>query len=351
MTRLIKNKWAEIKNTPLGIVFKILLTCAVIFVGYKLSVSLFVWSFCGVRELSGIEIDIFFTFCPQEAHQRYEEHLFWEECVKQDKQIPPNTEIVISACTDPEVRGEPNGEILFVHEKKTGDVYLLDLRTGEKKQVSYDTTLLNSGIFLNSELVWLKPPLEPSYFLSLTNGQIYEFVDLRAKFPDGFVKNNKLIPEVALYFIEAEQFFVHYGYGILIILSPDFRQHPENSYIFRLPLFGTWETRTEYAEFIERLMGDLKINYKVIDLSLEYAEVPSPTGKYTVSTNGIFLSGSDAPIVPGEYTSQYKSFISWYYDESGIVFTQGSYYYFQDFLSNSYFRLPRPILKLKLPEP
>jgi hypothetical protein len=82
---------------------------------------------------------------------------------------------------------------------------------------------------------------------------------------------------------------------------------------------------------------------------LEYAAVPSPKGKYTVNTNGIFLSGSDTPIVSGENFSQYKSFISWYYDESGIVFTQGSYYYFRDFLSNSYFRLPRPILKLNLP--
>lgn len=292
------------------------------------------------------------------------ENLFWEECVKQDEQIPPNTELLISACTDPKVRGVPGGEVLFVHEKKTGEIYLLDLRTGEKKQVPNDPLLVQHGIFLSSELVWLVGYLSPDsntkgyrphYILDLTNGQRYELVDLRFKFPVRLVKNGELIPEVIPYFTGAEKVFVHYSSLQLIALSPDFRQQHERNAIFPLSYFSVEKTDTEYVELIERLMGGLKINYEIIDFSLRYTDVPSPTGKYIANSDGIFLSGADSPLISGEYTrgnygDRGGSFISWYYDESGFVYTQGEYYYYQDSLLGSHFLLPRPVLKLNLPE-
>ena len=180
MTRLIKTKWAEIKNTPMGIVYKVLLTCAVIFVGYKLLALTFVWTFCGVRERSESELNMFHLLCPYESIQRYEEYLFWEECPKSDKELPPNTELLISACVDPQVRGVPGGEVLFVYEAKTGATYLLDLKTGEKKLIP-DDRMSGGGVFLNSDLVLRYAPADPHsipYILDITTGKRYGLVDI-----------------------------------------------------------------------------------------------------------------------------------------------------------------------------
>lgn len=120
---------------------------------YILPKAVFYWSVCrGIQESWGTGGDLlFFEFCPAEAVEEWYETLFWEECAKQDEQLPPNTELLISACTAPVVRGVPGGEVLFVHEKKTGEMYLLDLRTGEKRQLHPN---YEGGAFLSSELVW-----------------------------------------------------------------------------------------------------------------------------------------------------------------------------------------------------
>jgi hypothetical protein len=102
--------------------------------------------------------------------------LFWPLCLKQDLSRPPNTEVLVSACKRPGAIGVPGGEVLFVHEGRTDKMYLLDLRTGEKRKVPNDPLLLDHGIFLSSELVWLEgsfirpenPGYRPHYILDLT---------------------------------------------------------------------------------------------------------------------------------------------------------------------------------------
>lgn len=289
---------------------------------------------------------------------KWYENLYWKECPKKDREILPNTELLISACTNPEVRGVPGGEILFVHERKTGEIYLLDLRTGEKKQVPNDPLVLENGIFLSSELVWLRgfgDPNKKDYILDLTSGQRYELVDLQHKFPNGVLENSELNPELYSYFMGVEKIFIHHTYNQLIALAPDFRQHPERNVVFYQGLFGLQSIDAKHGELFEKLMKDLKLDYEIIDFSHNYTEVPSPTGKYVVRYHGVYLSGTDVPLIiyDYEYHGEYlvsdfsKAFRSWYYDESGIVLTQGGYYY-QEILFNSHFPLPRPILKLNL---
>lgn len=338
MKRLIKNKWAEIKNTPLGIVFKILMACAVIFAGYKLLALTFVWTFCEVRDRSASELDAFLYLCPAESIQRYGEYLFWEECPKSDKDLPPNTELLISACVDPQVRGAPGGEVLYVHEARTGLTYLLDLRTGEKKPIPEDQILSKRGVFLNSELVWDSTPAYPDYLpyiLDITTGKRYEVVDI-TKWGEGAGPKS----EYDSYFQSAEKIFLHHRWREAIALPRGFMTTSmTGAYLF---MAGE---ETKPGQSLELYFEDLGVEYQIIDYSLDNVEVPSPLGKYVATRNGIFLTGSDTLFrwVPG-------NFISWYYDDSGVVFTQGEYYYYNGLFS-SRFRIPRPILKLNLPEP
>jgi hypothetical protein len=345
MERLIKNKWAEIKSTPLGIVYKILFTCAVIFLGYKLFTWTFVWSVCGMRERTSGELETFLLLCPAESIRRYDEYLFWEECPKSDKDLPPNTELLISACVDPQVRGVPGGEVLFVHEVRTGLTYLLDLRTGEKKLIP-DDRMSGGGIFLTSDLVLRYAPAYPHsipYILDATTGKQYELVDITPWGESGGIKS-----EYDLYFQSAEKVFLHHDRSEVIALPRGFMTISMIGVYLYMP---SQDART--GQTLEMYLDRLGVEYQSIDYSLENVEVPSPTGKYIATGYGIFLAGSDTSLLPDAYNSYPNrwvpgNFISWYYDDSGVVYTQGEYYYYNGLLS-SRFRIPRPILKLKLP--
>ncbi len=354
MKRLIKNKWAEIKNTPWGIVFKILLTCAVIFVGYKLLALTFVWSFCGVRERSAGELETFLLLCPAESIQRYDEYLFLEECPKSDKDLPPSTELLISACVDPQVRIVPGGEVLYVHEARTGLTYLLDLRTGEEKPIPGDPLLLEKGVFLNSEWIWLVgygnptyPDYRPSFVLDLITGERYELVDI-TKWGEGAGSKSEYDP----YFQSAEKIFLHHGRNRAIALPHGFMTTSTTGAI--LYMSGQ---ETKPGQILEMYLEGLGVEYQIIDFSMSlrlgYVEVPSFSGKYVAKQSGIFSTGSDTSLLPDEYNRHPTrwdtgDFFGWYYDDSGVVYTQGEYYYYNGLLS-SRFRIPRPILKLKLP--
>ncbi|SRR6266545_2099821 len=67
--------------------------------------------------------------------------LFWRLCWKQDHDLPPNTEVIVSACQRPDAVGVPAGEVLFAREGRTGDMYILDLRTGMVRREQFPMTL------------------------------------------------------------------------------------------------------------------------------------------------------------------------------------------------------------------
>ncbi len=317
---------------------------------------------CNIQELSYLwQYSLITDYCPEEAEQLYE-NVFLQECAKRDEQLLSNTELLISACTDPEVRGVPGGEKLFVNERKTGEIYLLDLRTGEKKQIPNYPHLLERGIFLSSELVWLEGVLLESsadgyrsdYILDLTDGQTYELINLNnIEFQNKLLENGELKPELLTYITKSEKIFIHYRHNKIIALSPDFRHQPDKNIIFHQSIFGQRNVHAKRGELLEQLVKDLGLSFERIDLSLEFGRIPSPTGKYFASHNGIFLSGTNISLTidkypPGYYLGIGGGFISWYYDESGFVFTQGGNYYVQDSLWGNYFYIPSPILKFFL---
>lgn len=284
--------------------------------------------------------------------------LFRTLCSEQDRNIPPNTEVIVSACKHPTAIGVPGGEVLFVREHRSGKMYLLALRTGEKRKVPDDPLFLDDGIFLSSELVWLEgssvgsdnPNYRPHYILDLTDGQRYELLDLNG-LP---LKDGKFDPKYYAYFKSAEQVFIHNTGNRVIALSPNFRQNPERNVIYYKSPSNT-ETNYENGELLEKLMKDLEVAYQIVDLSLRYSDITSPTGAYIIRSDGIYHSETNTPVVTREYTGKRfigDYFISWYYDESGVViFKEGGGYLINFSESQGHYRIPTPILKLRLPAP
>ncbi len=274
--------------------------------------------------------------------------LFSTLCKRQDRNIPPNTEVIVSACKHPVVRGVPGGEVLFVHERLTDKMYLLDLRTGEKRKIPNYPLLHNDDrvVFLSSDLVWLRglnpgdTSYTPGYILDLTDGQYYELLDL-TRF---CCENNKFNPANYSYIQSADRVFIDRSSNRLIALSTDFRTKQSE----RVILNGII---SDDDEFLLKLIKTLEIDYDNVDSSRSGppSNLPSPTGVFFVRNNGIYLSKANTvfDVIPYSYY-----FRSWYYDESGVVIhdNYGTYWIRTQFFG-SYYHLSRPVLKLRLPIP
>jgi hypothetical protein len=276
--------------------------------------------------------------------------LFWPLCLKEDFFRPSNTEVLVSACKRPVAIGVPDGEVLFVREGNTDKMYLLDLRTGEKRKVPDDPFLLDHGIFLSSELVWLEgskfsqpesPGYKPHYILDLTDGRRYEMLNLNL-LPR--LEGGKFDPKYYSYFQSAEQVFIHHSKYTLIALSSDFRQHPERNVVFSKTPSGNFKN----GEVLRQLMNNLGVDYEIVDFSLQYADVPSPTGKYVVRNDGIYLSKTNMPVVTRGMEHYFRG---WYSDESGVVVQGVGYSLITLPGTSSFYYIPTPILKLRLPAP
>jgi hypothetical protein len=184
----------------------------------------------------------------------------------------------------------------------------------------------------------------------LTDGQRYGLTDLD-RLPR--LEHGKFDPKYYAYLQSAGQVFLHHTEYTAIALAPDFRQHREGNVIISEDSFGL-VTYSEKGKLFEQLMKDLGVDYEIVDLSLQYADIPSPTGRYIVRKDGIYHSGTNTPVVTREYTGKHfigDYFESWYYDESGVVLWEAGYYLinFGPDLGGGYYYIPGPVLKLRLP--
>ncbi len=280
-----------------------------------------------------------------------EKLLFWKLCTEQDRDIPANAELLVSACKRPEVRGVPGGELLFVDELKTGKIYLLDLRTGEKRKVPNDPLLLSKGIFLSSELVWLEGSggrpesagYRPHFILDLTDGKRYELLDL-TWLP---LKDGKFNDEYYRYFQSAEKVFIHHSKNGLIALSSHFNEGSNRNVIFSQSSLGTSSDGNERGQLLEELMKKLDVDYEIVDFLLYYTDVTSPTNKYVADSEGLYLSETDPPILVRK--GMFGYFKGWYYDDSGIIVQGGGYYLMTLPGISTIYYVPSPVIKLRLP--
>ena len=277
---------------------------------------------------------------------------FYLLCLKEHIFRPPHTEVIVSACKRPGAYGVPGGEVLFVREGHTDKMYLLDFRTGKKRDAPNDSLFLDHGIFLSSELVWLEGSssqpgtsgYRPHYILDLTDGQRYELLDL-TWLPR--LEGGKFDPKYFAYFQSAKQVFIDRTEDRLIALDSDFRQHPEKNVIFSGSSLGRVTSNTS-GELLEQLMKDLGVDYEIVDFSRYDANVPSPTGKYIVHYDGIYISGTNTQVLTSGMGHYFRG---WYYDESGVVVQGGGYSLITLPGTSSFYYIPSPVLKLRLPAP
>lgn len=281
--------------------------------------------------------------------------LFWSLCLNQDIFRPLNTKILISACNKDrvDVTVTPDGKALFVTKAspdswyRLEDVYLVDLSTNEKRDVSVENLdLMRRGKLLSSDLFWRWA--SPDYIIDLRDGHSYDLINLN-QLPR--LEGNKFDPKYYAYFQSAEQVFILQQHSKVIALSPDFHQNPDKNVIYFLPsgsgAFGD-------GKKLEKLMNDLGVKYEVVDFSYPYhydTNLLSPTGKYIVRGDGIYLSETNALVV----NRAMSDFQGWYYDESAVVLRQGGYYLIDlgsAFGSSlEFFFIPGPTIKLRLPTP
>jgi hypothetical protein len=280
-----------------------------------------------------------------------EKILFLKLCMEADREIPPHSEVLISSCKKPGVWGVPGGEFLFVREGRA-KIYMLDLRTGLRKKFPNSPQLLERGVFLSPELVWLKgsevagpgdPLYRPNYILDLITGKRYELLNL-GLLPR--LEDRKFDPKNFSYIESSDFIFIHHYYGALIALPSDFRESPGNAVIlYEYPLSA--DNSLPRGALVEQVANELGLDYEVVDFSVSNSEVPSPTKKYIVRSDGVYLAGTNQLVRGVGGMNNY--FRGWYYDESAVIVHGGGDYLFNFPGVSTVYYISSPILKLNLP--
>ena len=279
-------------------------------------------------------------------------------CIKEDIFRPSHTEVLVSACKQPFAIGVPGGEDVFIYEGRTDKMYLLNLRTGEKRKIPDDHLFVNEGVFLSSDLVWLEgslvgpnnPDYRPHYVLDLISGKRYELLDLDV-LPR--LEGGKFDPKNYAYFQSAQYIYINHEKRTLIALPPNFQQQPGKSVIFSEFSLGIQSEPHQDGARLEAILQNLRLEYITIDLLLEYTDVPSPMGNYTVRKDGVYDLKTNSIILTTQYAGRNYSlkdfFKGWYYDETGLVVQEVEPFLFSHPFLGSYYLIPKPVLKLSLP--
>lgn len=260
----------------------------------------------------------------------------------------PNVEVVISACRKPHLYSiSPDGKYLVYGAEKQG-IWLQNLNTGEEQALSAaghywlsDQWLLQEADIQGERLFWVfdvrdgtQTPLQ----------WVHGMPGMTSRLDD---ETLVFSPEVLIRFQKAETvYFVPESLKIAVALAPDFKTHPEDSYVLATPR----SYRGRDPEAITAFLTDNDISYVEIKNKYYYYP-PDPLPSH----NGHFIATGTRIMTPaGKVVVQTQELFGviygWAHDDSGV-----------------YFQLPRlrngpflmllfrvgkaePILKLKVPE-
>jgi len=270
---------------------------------------------------------------------------------------PKQADVVVPACRYFSSRLSPSGWFIYIQEEESQAAYLLNLQTGEKK----DFTLPEgSNYFLTDDLIFHSSNEGNNYILDLTNRAIYPIQPVRYLEPSvysmGNVEPNLLVKAL----LQVDQiFFIDDVFQPVIVLSSDFRTHPEHSFTF-----NAFDFSADMTNPVEAFLLANRISYQYLPAPFPQ-EIRSPDGRFIARDDGIYLAETDQKIVEGyspsgyyrSYSGKYFSVRGWTYDGSGAIYSspflgpcilETAFFIFEE--PGCFVVVPQPILKLKVPE-
>lgn len=271
------------------------------------------------------------------------QYLFQCNCppASEEARYPEQVDVIIPACSYDFSRLSPSGRFLYVREEsqELTSAYLLDLETKERIEV----TAQPFSSFLTDDLWFVGSGLQ-AYVIDRVTGVQYPIQRFEYSHPDAVINGKTNLPLLAESLRQADQvFLVGTSTDTAVALVSKFQTSPEQNFTadrFDIPDFN-----------MERFLQENNIAYQIV-LPDFLDEAVSPNRKLIARSDGIYLIETGRKIVEG-YSLSVRG---WTYDGRGVIYSHAlgrcliriTFPFADDPMC--FFRVPQPLLKLKVPE-
>jgi hypothetical protein len=284
------------------------------------------------------------------------QYLFQCGCpvVSSELRYPNAVDVVVPACKYLESLHSPSGRLIYVLAEGSGttSTYLLNIETGEK--ILFTLPDEGSSYFLTDDLVFHSFYGDDEYILDIPTGIKHSIQDAKQLEPSIYSMGN-IAPHLLLDALStADQIFlIKDVFQPVVVLSSDFRNHPEHSFTFNALDFSADETNP-----VEGFMREYDVPYLYIPGRYP-GELISPDGRFIARADGIYLTTIEEKIIEG-YSGpggKYFAVRGWAYDNSGALYSKSIIHWpcliegptISD-VPLCIFKVPQPLLLLKIPE-
>ena len=266
---------------------------------------------------------------------------------------PEQVGVVVPSCGHNGVILSPSGRLMYVNDYIFWDNvgYFLNLESGEKV---FRTLQDGPNYFLTDNLMFHE---RASYILDLTNGVRYPVQNVTQLQPSIYVMG-VLDPELLLGVLSQidQIFLIDTTFQPVIVLPSDFRQHPENIFVF-----DSLDIQGDELNRMEQFLKTNKVDYSYIP-GWYSREAISYDGKFVAREDGIYTSETGQKIVDGfsptedfrPASGRYFWVVGWMYDDSGAIYANREDVCLIEasiFVSDvCIIKVPQPVLKLKVPQ-
>jgi len=317
------------------------------------------WAGCFIL-LLGSPILLYYGYCSGlwGRHSLLLQYFFQCSCppASEEWRYPKRVDVIVSACRQSYVELSPSGRFLQVKEEKSGlasTYYLLDLQTMERT----DLTNRRFSSFLTDDLGFIESGLE-DYIVDRNTGKQYPIQTFRYWRENAYVNGEPDLELLVAALHQAEQvFFTQRSNDTVIVLMPNFRTNPEQSFAFSRSDIR----RGDFNNRVEQFLQANNISYQTVRADFP-GESVSLDGRFVARADGIYLVETGKKVVEGYSTSRFNLLHSrnyftvrgWISDGSGVIYSK--------FLNpclieppgldgpGCFYEVPQPAIILKVPE-
>jgi hypothetical protein len=283
------------------------------------------------------------------------QYLFQCSCpaASEEARYPEYVDVLVPACKNQGSLLSPSGRFLYVGKIKPEGVtsYLLNLETNEKISLTFKDSVF---FFLSDSLFYVDEQYGgDEYLFDRTIGETYLIQEFRYSHPGSYIDGHANPIKLATALRQAKNVFLLDTKDKVIALSPDFPASPElNFYITRFGIAGDAYNR------LEQFLRENNIAY--VDIPFRFrSEAISPSGKLVARADGIYSVETGQRVVdmiPTSSTREQALVNGWIHDGSAVLYSYSGYPCVVEtgipMMDGSIclFRVPQPVLKLKVPE-